>query len=91
MCGIAGLFHIDGRRSISPEVLADMVAALNHRGPDQSGIWTEGSVGLGSARLNIIDLVTGRQPIHNEDKTIWVVLNGEIYNYPELRRRLMSA
>lgn len=90
MCGIAGLFHADEAQMVSPELLTDMVAMLNHRGPDQSGMWTAGSVGLGSARLNIIDPVTGRQPIHNEDKTIWLVLNGEIYNYPELRRRLMS-
>jgi asparagine synthase (glutamine-hydrolysing) len=62
-----------------------MVRAIGHRGPDQKGIYLDGHVGLGHSRLSIIDLATGGQPIHNEDETVWIVLNGEIYNYPELR------
>lgn len=65
-----------------------MVAALEHRGPDQKGIYLDNHVGLGHARLSIVDLTTGAQPIHNETGTAWIVLNGEIYNYPELRAGL---
>ena len=65
-----------------------MVETLKHRGPDGYGYHVQDRIGLGHARLSIIDLKTGGQPIHNEDKTIWVVLNGEIFNYIELRRSL---
>ena len=65
-----------------------MVSQLHHRGPDGEGYYCEGSVGLGHARLSILDLAGGRQPIHNEDKTVWVVFNGEIFNYIELRKEL---
>jgi asparagine synthase (glutamine-hydrolysing) len=65
-----------------------MVAALDHRGPDQKGIYLDQHVGLGHARLSIIDLATGVQPIRNETGSAWSVLNGEIYNYPELRAGL---
>ena len=62
-----------------------------HRGPDDEGIYAKGQAGLGMRRLSIIDLAGGRQPIHNEDKTIWAVLNGEIYNFPELSKGLMRS
>jgi asparagine synthase (glutamine-hydrolysing) len=65
-----------------------MCQTIVHRGPDDEGIYAQGPVGLGIRRLSIIDLAGGRQPIHNEDKSVWVVLNGEIYNFPELRREL---
>ena len=67
-----------------------MMATITHRGPDDEGCYINGSIGLGNRRLSIIDLVTGHQPIANEDETIWVVFNGEIYNYPELRRDLQE-
>jgi asparagine synthase (glutamine-hydrolysing) len=65
-----------------------MCQTIVHRGPDDEGIYARGPVGLGMRRLSIIDLSGGKQPIHNEDKSIWVVFNGEIYNFPELRREL---
>lgn len=90
MCGIAGMFHFNSDEPVNAELLASMVAMIRHRGPDEAGAWIDEKVGLGSARLSIIDLETGQQPIHNEDKTIWVVFNGEIFNYKELRRRLLA-
>ena len=66
-----------------------MCAAIRHRGPDDDGFYFEPGIGLGMRRLSIIDLSTGHQPIHNEDRTIWVVFNGEIYNYPALREVLL--
>jgi len=67
-----------------------MCQTIVHRGPDDEGIYAQGPVGLGMRRLSIIDLCGGRQPIHNEDESIWVVFNGEIYNFPELRKELES-
>ena len=89
MCGIAGLVgRVD--EQISADQVHRMCQTIVHRGPDDEGIYARGSVGLGMRRLSIIDLSGGRQPIHNEDKTVWVVFNGEIYNFPELRRELES-
>ena len=65
-----------------------MCQSIVHRGPDDEGIYAQGPVGLGMRRLSIIDLSGGHQPIHNEDKSVWIVYNGEIYNFPELRRGL---
>ena len=65
-----------------------MLAMIRHRGPDEFGIYLDGPVGLGNARLSIIDLSTGQQPIANEDGTLWIVFNGEIFNYVELRPEL---
>ena len=87
MCGIAGMARFDG----APVRLDDvrrMCAALAHRGPDDEGFYMAPSAGLGMRRLSIIDLETGRQPVHNEDGTVWAVFNGEIYNFQELRREL---
>jgi asparagine synthase (glutamine-hydrolysing) len=87
MCGIAGLVDLHG--GLRPEtVVPRMLGRLKHRGPDESGLWSNGRVGLGTARLAIIDLVSGGQPIANEDGTIWACLNGEIYNFRDLRREL---
>jgi asparagine synthase (glutamine-hydrolysing) len=91
MCGICGVvdFAQGGRQD--PDLLARMVAALAHRGPDERGCYREGPIQLGHARLSIIDLAGGTQPICNETQTIWVVFNGEIYNYLELTDQLRAA
>jgi asparagine synthase (glutamine-hydrolysing) len=75
-------------RALEPFLIDAMCRTIVHRGPDEQGIYVQGHVGLGSRRLSIIDLEGGKQPIHNEDKTIWIVSNGEIYNYPALTRTL---
>jgi asparagine synthase (glutamine-hydrolysing) len=85
MCGICGGYRPEG---IDRRELLAMTRALAHRGPDDEGIYVEGRIGLGSRRLSIIDLETGRQPVSNEDGSIRTVFNGEIYNYRELRREL---
>jgi len=87
MCGIAGMFRASGL-PVEPELLRRMTDVLRHRGPDGSGFYASAGVGLGHRRLSIIDLEGGAQPISNEDGTIWVVLNGEIYNFVELRTEL---
>lgn len=98
MCGITGAVWSDDKRSITPEVLAKMTRAISHRGPDDSQTWIDTSqrdaygntigVALGFRRLSIIDLEGARQPMSNEDGTVRMVFNGEIYNYQTLRRRL---
>jgi len=85
MCGLAGIL---GRGAEQPEALGRMLAALTHRGPDDEGRYVGESVTLGHRRLSIIDLGTGHQPLHDAGKTLWLVANGEIYNYRELRRDL---
>ena len=87
MCGIAGIVSLGGRPVGLPD-LRRMCAALAHRGPDDEGVYLARGAGLAMRRLSIIDLATGRQPVHNEDRTVWAVFNGEIYNFPELRREL---
>jgi len=87
MCGIAGLVRRAEEQATAGEVHR-MCDTIVHRGPDDEGIYARGPVGLGMRRLSIIDLSGGRQPIHNEDASVWVVFNGEIYNFPELRREL---
>ena len=87
MCGIAGIVSLEGKPVFEQEV-RDMCAAIAHRGPDDDGYYFGPGVGLGMRRLSIIDLASGRQPVRNEDGTVWVVFNGEIYNFRELRRDL---
>ncbi|MFO1395094.1 MAG: asparagine synthase (glutamine-hydrolyzing) [Steroidobacteraceae bacterium] len=88
MCGIAGV-HFDARAAMpDPAVLERMVSAIHHRGPDGSGFHVEPGLGLGHARLSIIDLAGGAQPVHNEDSTVWISYNGEVFNYLELREML---
>jgi asparagine synthase (glutamine-hydrolysing) len=88
MCGIVGICDLDGARPVRESTLRSMLGTIRHRGPDQFGIYLDDHVGLGNARLSIIDLNTGQQPISNEDGTLWIVFNGEIFNHPELRREL---
>src|SRR3990167_6793694 len=83
MCGITGYFG-EGNR----EILKKMTDSLRHRGPDDEGFYIGERIGLGHRRLSIIDLEGGHQPMTNEDKTIWVVFNGEIYNFQELKEKL---
>ena len=90
MCGIAGMFNVSSGRPAGEKDLRQMLAMIRHRGPDEFGIYLDGPVGLGSARLSIIDLSSGQQPISNEDGTLWIVFNGEIFNYVELRPELES-
>ncbi|KPK78210.1 MAG: asparagine synthase [Phycisphaerae bacterium SM23_30] len=90
MCGIAGICLLNNSGEISLEVLRRMTAALHHRGPDEAGIYLDHQVGLGHARLSIIDLSSGCQPIHNEDETLWIIYNGEVYNYVELKQELVE-
>ncbi len=88
MCGIAGYVNLDPSRPAELEIVRAMTRAIVHRGPDDEGFHVDGAVALGMRRLSIIDLETGHQPISNEDGTVWVVFNGEIYNYLELRDEL---
>jgi len=87
MCGICGKYSPSG---VQPEEVDHMLDTIAHRGPDDSGCYIRGRIGLGNRRLSIIDLHSGKQPIGNEDGTIWVVYNGEMYNYPQVRRQLES-
>jgi asparagine synthase (glutamine-hydrolysing) len=88
MCGIIGVCNLTKSAPIDQRLLERMLALIRHRGPDEFGIYRDGRVGMGNARLSIIDLSTGTQPIPNEDEMVWVVFNGEIYNYIELRPEL---
>ena len=89
MCGIAGFVNPEGKAA-DPEILARLTAAIAHRGPDGDGFYCEGPAGLGHRRLSIIDVEGGAQPMSNEDGTVWVTFNGEIYNDPELRSWLLG-
>jgi asparagine synthase (glutamine-hydrolysing) len=88
MCGIAGIVNLADAEVIDEEGIRRMLAMIRHRGPDQFGIYLDRFAGLGNARLSIIDLSSGQQPISNEDGTLWIVFNGEIFNYLELRPEL---
>lgn len=88
MCGIAGVLYADSDRPVEPAVLRAMGASIAHRGPDAEGFWAEPGIGLVHRRLSIIDLGGGDQPIGNEDGSVQVVFNGEIYNYQKLRAAL---
>ncbi|HTY58888.1 MAG TPA: asparagine synthase (glutamine-hydrolyzing) [Bacteroidota bacterium] len=89
MCGIAGIVSTNGRHP-PPEIelLRSMVGAIRHRGPDEYGLYRDERAGLVHARLSFVDLVTGQQPLANADGTLWIIFNGEIFNYVELRREL---
>ena len=82
MCGISGIFEYERREAFPQEVVHRMNETIVHRGPDDEGIYCGEGIGFGFRRLSIIDLAGGHQPISNEDGRLWVMLNGEIYNYP---------
>ena len=90
MCGICGIYNAQSGEPVSAEILAHMTNSISHRGPDDSGSYVEGSLGLGFARLSIIDLSGGHQPMSNETGDIWLVFNGEIWNYKQLRKELLE-
>ena len=88
MCGIVGAVNLSPSEPTQEKTLRQMLAMIRHRGPDEFGVYLDKTIGLGSARLSIIDLGGGQQPIGNEDGTLWIVFNGEIFNYRELRPQL---
>ena len=90
MCGICGKLNFDRNARIDPALMRAMLESIRHRGPDDEGIYSADNVALGHRRLSIIDLKTGHQPLANEDGTVWIVFNGEIYNFQELRELLLS-
>jgi asparagine synthase (glutamine-hydrolysing) len=91
MCGIAGKLYFDRSSSVDAGLLRRMAGAISHRGPDDEGVYSDGPVGLASRRLAIIDLSpNGHQPMSNEDGTVWIAFNGEIYNFQALREELVS-
>lgn len=90
MCGICGIARPQNGAPISSHLLTRMRKRLSHRGPDDEGVFLDGNVGLGVSRLSIIDLERGRQPQPNEDRSVWVVHNGEIYNFQSLRQKLKN-
>lgn len=90
MCGICGIFNFSSEQPVDGETLKRMCNAMVHRGPDDEGFFVERNIGLGMRRLSIIDLSTGNQPISNEDGSVWIVFNGEIYNHLILRKELQS-
>lgn len=91
MCGIAGIFDLHGRRTFDRDVLARINQVQHHRGPDESGLHLEPGIGLAHKRLSIIDLSGGQQPLWNEDESVVVVYNGEIYNFRELSKELADS
>ena len=88
MCGICGQFNFDEREPVYPETIRRMARSIVHRGPDDEGYYLASPLGLGFRRLSIIDLAGGHQPMSDSEEKVWVVFNGEIYNFPELRAEL---
>ncbi|MEE9413380.1 MAG: asparagine synthetase B, partial [Methylococcales bacterium] len=90
MCGIVGIFDLNGPSEIDRELLTRMNQVQFHRGPDEGDIYTDPGVGLGHRRLSIIDLSSGQQPMVSPDGRATIVYNGEVYNFPELREQLLE-
>jgi asparagine synthase (glutamine-hydrolysing) len=90
MCGVAGILEFGSDARVSAPALRDMCSIISHRGPDDDGFYTDGALGIGMRRLSIVDVAGGHQPISNEDGTLWIVFNGEIYNHAALREDLMA-
>src|SRR5690242_14533275 len=90
MCGICGVAHADPAQPVDEAILIRMRDAISHRGPDGVGIHVKDGVGLGHRRLSIIDVAGGAQPLSNEDGTVWVTYNGEIYNFVEIHDQLVK-
>src|SRR5580658_2490564 len=90
MCGIAGILEFGRDARTNAAALREMCRSITHRGPDDDGFYTDGAVGIGMRRLSIVDVAGGHQPISNEDGTLWIVFNGEIYNHLALREQLIA-
>ena len=90
MCGICGAYYFHSQKPVGLDLIDSMCRQIIHRGPDDQGTFVKGPLGLGMRRLSIIDLVTGSQPIFNENQTVCTVFNGEIYNFQELRSDLIQ-
>src|SRR5215469_11953545 len=90
MCGICGVYNVQSGAPVSQESIECMLGPISHRGPDDSGVYLSDNVGLGFARLSIIDLSGGHQPMSNEAGSVWLVFNGEIWNYQALRQALLE-
>src|SRR5271170_6353928 len=90
MCGIAGILEFGREARANSAALREMCRVITHRGPDDNGFYTDGAVGIGMRRLSIVDVAGGHQPISNEDGTLWIVFNGEIYNHLALREQLIA-
>src|SRR5438128_6944225 len=90
MCGIAGQYNFIRREPVEPDTIRRMTESIRHRGPDDEGYFVSGQVGLGFRRLSIIDLAGGHQPMSDAEETVWIIFNGEIYNYKELRAELQG-
>ena len=91
MCGITGIFDTREQRPVDEGLLSRMNQLQFHRGPDEGGVHVEPGIGLAHRRLSIIDLTHGQQPLFNEDGSVVVVFNGEIYNFPGLTEKLLAA
>jgi asparagine synthase (glutamine-hydrolysing) len=89
VCGIYGIFQLDGKAA-DPALIPAMGRVIVHRGPDDEGYHADGPCAIGMRRLSIIDLAGGHQPLSNDDGTLWLVCNGEIYNFRELREELIA-
>jgi asparagine synthase (glutamine-hydrolysing) len=90
MCGIAGVLEFGRDAQVDSVIVRRMCDVMAHRGPDDDGVFTQGKIGLGMRRLSIVDLATGHQPLSNEDGSVWIVFNGEIYNHLDLRQQLIA-
>ena len=90
MCGVVGIASVRDQVTPDRDRLQRMVRAIRHRGPDDEGYYVSPGIGLGHARLSLLDLEGGKQPIHNQDQTIWICYNGEVFNYVELREDLVK-
>src|SRR5437763_10738900 len=88
MCGVAGVIDLTGQRQVPPGMTRAMAAMIVHRGPDEDGFFDRPGVSLANRRLSIVGLADGRQPISNEDGSVSVVYNGELFDYPEVRTAL---
>src|SRR5262249_56754032 len=91
MCGICGIIRLRGGPPVTAEAAAGMASVLTHRGPDDGGLLADGAVALGHRRLAIVDLAGGHQPMANEEGSIWIVFNGEIFNHRDLRAELIAC
>ncbi|GAG94116.1 unnamed protein product, partial [marine sediment metagenome] len=90
MCGINGIYNFNTHEPVDKIALLQMRDTMQHRGPDETDFYLEGNIGLGHRRLSIIDLARGHQPLCNEDGTVWIVYNGEVFNHDELRQALIK-